>query len=126
MNTINANAMWRPIDRDPPPEIDGALFTLKDRDERIWLGKRAIFNNSGWREHLTNREISPVYWEGMWRDVTEAPKDREFICLCVRGSGGASRPEFFVGRAHWSGAHWQSRTGDLVVAWCQTDGGDHG
>ncbi len=35
---------------------------VRDRVGRNWLARRATFNNSGWLQDRTNREVWPVEW----------------------------------------------------------------
>lgn len=55
--------------------------------------------------------------EGGWRDLDRAPKDRPIECLCVDSYGGADPGHYFAQRGRWSGTHWASKSGSLVVAW---------
>lgn len=55
--------------------------------------------------------------EGKLRDLDEAPKDRPIDCLCVDTWGGADPGHYFAQRGQWSGTHWRSKSGSLVVAW---------
>lgn len=55
--------------------------------------------------------------EGRWRDLADAPKDRPIECLCLDTYGGADPGRYFAQPGRWSGTHWQSRSGSLVVAW---------
>ena len=45
---------------------------LRDRDGRETTGRRALFNNSGWREENTNRELWPTHWGGFVAAESEA------------------------------------------------------
>ena len=55
---------WKPIEsaEDDWDRAGGRLtFRVKDRDGREWDAHRAVFNNSGWHEIGSNREIWPTH-----------------------------------------------------------------
>lgn len=39
------------------------VITVRDRNDRLYQARRSYFNNSGWIEDRTNREIWPVWWD---------------------------------------------------------------
>jgi hypothetical protein len=56
---------WQPIDSAPNdfgqcgrPRV----LRLRDRNGREWLGRRAVWNETGWAEVRTNRDIDPTHW----------------------------------------------------------------
>ena len=56
--------------------------------------------------------------EGGWLDLETAPKDGSKIdCLCLDTFGGSDPGHYFAQPGRWSGSHWASRSGSLVVAW---------
>jgi hypothetical protein len=55
--------------------------------------------------------------EGGWRELDCAPKDQAIDCLCLDTHGGADPGHYFSQPGRWSGTHWGSRSGSLVVAW---------
>jgi hypothetical protein len=59
---------WRPIE-DAPDDFDrpgGPRFwRLRDGRGVEYVGRQATFNNSGWLERGTNREIWPVQFAAL-------------------------------------------------------------
>lgn len=58
---------WLAIENNPVPDdferAGGSRYwPMKDRDGNEFVAKRATFNNSGYVERGSNREVWPVYW----------------------------------------------------------------
>jgi hypothetical protein len=56
---------WQPIDSAPNdfgPRGRLRVLYLRDHNGRKWLGRRAVWSETGWAEVRTNREIDPTHW----------------------------------------------------------------
>lgn len=60
------NDEWQPIETAPDdfdrPGGQRPLELMDARTGRECIGQRALFNNSGWLEIGSNREIAPTHW----------------------------------------------------------------
>jgi hypothetical protein len=82
---------WRMIESDPPPDgfvVPGGAPTLALKEDNgvETTGRQTFFNNTGWSETETNRELRPVYW----RPLVEAANDANVLATAdPAGFGGA-------------------------------------
>lgn len=57
---------WQTIDTAPDDwnrPGGQSVVKVKDRNGREFNAKRGYFNNSGWHESGTNREVWPTHWK---------------------------------------------------------------